>query len=420
MLFDGDSEAIIRSTISLSYRRRFVFIDTQAQLRVQSSRRPSGDLRDIICTQIPISMLSPYETAASVTGSRFFGREYEISRILERPNTNHLILGIRRIGKTSLLKEVERRLREDEGESSPHIIYLDCSDLVSADDYIQAVVRKLNPKELPRLHLQNYCFFFPDFLERMQRMYKHKIIFLLDEIDNLIIAQRERWDLFRMLRASSNKGVFRYICAGFREAMQEQFTNASPLFNFAQEVRLNEFSWKQARELIVLPMAHLGVTFQHKNDILSRIYEKTAGNPNLIQYYCMVLLRHLDKNDQRAITLDHLIDVYRDDSFKGHLVGSFMQNTTNREKGLIYALLNHMNIDRSSYFTQADMDMVLRQHTICVPHQTLDAACDTLKFIGILHQKGRDFSLTSPVFARVLQQTYDVHFLFQKAMEEGL
>lgn len=279
MLFDGDSEAIIRSTISLSYRRRFVFIDTQAQLRVQSSRRPSGDLRDIICTQIPISMLSPYETAAPVTGSRFFGREYEISRILERPNTNHLILGIRRIGKTSLLKEVERRLREDEGESSPHIIYLDCSDLVSADDYIQAVVRKLNP---------------------------------------------------------------------------------------------------------------------------------------------MVLLRHLDKNDQRAITLDHLIDVYRDDSFKGHLVGSFMQNTTNREKGLIYALLNHMNIDRSSYFTQADMDMVLRQHAICVPHQTLDAACDTLKFIGILHQKGRDFSFTSPVFARVLQQTYDVHFLFQKAMEEGL
>ena len=151
---------------------------------ILQSRRPSGELLDLISAQVPISTLAPYETRAPVTGSRFFGREYEISRIIGNPDTNHAILGIRRIGKTSLLREVERILKEDQDPA--HVVYLECSDLLSTDDYIREVVRKLNPRELPRLHLQKYVFFFPDFLERMSRAHKSKIIFLLDEVDNLV------------------------------------------------------------------------------------------------------------------------------------------------------------------------------------------------------------------------------------------
>ncbi len=416
VLLDGDSQPLLGRTSSPLYH--LVVVGAEEQAAILQSRRPSGKLLDLISGQVPISNLAPYETSSPVTGSRFFGREYEISKILGNPDTNYTILGIRRIGKTSLLREIERILKED--EDSPSVIYLDCSDLLSSEDYIREVVRKLNPKELTRLHLQKYAFFFPDFLERMERMYKSKVTFLLDEIDNLVIMQRGSWDLFRMLRASANKGACRYIIAGFREAMQEQYLLDSPFFNFAQEMRLNEFTKRQANDLIVTPMENLGVHFRNRNEVVGRIYEETAGHPNLIQYYCMILLEQLDQTGEREITPDSLIDIYVDEGFKSHLLISFMQNTRNREKALIYALLKDAGESWLHGFSQADMDAALQEQGLVLPENDIDEICNVLILAGVLHRKGKVYSFTSPVFARVLQQAYDLDYLLKKVKEEGI
>lgn len=419
VLLDADSQSLLRYTSSPLYN--LVIIGADEQKKILGSRRPTGELLDLISAQVAISNLAPYETSAPVTGSRFFGREYETSRILANPDTNHAILGIRRIGKTSLLREIERLLREDKKEKdSRHIVYLDCSDLLSTEDYIREVVRKLNHRELPRLHLQKYVFFFPNFLERMRQKYKSKIIFLLDEIDNLVVMQRGRWELFNMLRASANKGACQYIMAGFREALKEQYLLDSPFYKFAQELRLNEFTRQQAHHLIVTPMENLRVRFRNKDEIVGRIYEETAGHPNLIQYYCMVLLRRLDQTGERDISSDSLIDVYTDEGFKSHLLTSFMQNTQNREKALVYALLRDSGKGRLRSFSQASMDAVLRRADIVLPQSDIDEACNVLVLGGIFHRKGQTFSFTSPVFTRVLQRTYNLDYLFKKVREEGI
>ncbi|HMQ31332.1 MAG TPA: AAA family ATPase [Chloroflexaceae bacterium] len=421
-LVDGEAEPLRQYANNLQERARIVVIGADEQARLLQSRRPTGDLRDIVLSQLSVSLLAPYETAAPVIGSRFFGREYEISRILENPDTNFVILGIRRIGKTSLLKEIERRLRErEEDHENGHIIYIDCSDLSSPEDYIREVVRKLNPTELPRLHLQ-YAFFFPDFLERMARKHRRKLIFLLDEIDNLILLQRGGWELFRMFRSSSNKGFAQYIMAGFREAMNEKIAIDSPLFNMAQEVRLNEFKRKQAHDLIVVPMENLGVGFRDKAQVIERIFAETAGHPNLIQYYCTILLRSIDlsQSDERTICLDSLIDVYQDAGFKDHLVASFIQNTQNREKALVCALLTRQNSGGLGGFTQVHMDASLRRHGITLRQGEIENACSVLKLAGIFDQHGQEYFFVSPVFVRVLTESYDVQYLIRKAREEGV
>jgi hypothetical protein len=416
VLLDGESEPLLRHTASPQYN--LVVVGCQEQERIIHSRRPSGELLDLISAQVPISTLAPYETRAPVTGSRFFGREYEISRIIGNPDTNHAILGIRRIGKTSLLREIERILKESEDPA--HVVYLECSDLLATDDYIREVVRKLNPRELPRLHLQRYVFFFPDFLERMGRAYKSKIIFLLDEVDNLVIMQRGDWELFRMLRASANKGACQYILAGFREAMREQYLLDSPFYNFAQEIRLSEFTRRQAHDLIVTPMENLRVRIKNKDDVVGRIYEETAGHPNLIQYYCMILLRQLDRTGQREIGPESLIDVYADEGFKSHLLTSFMQNTENREKALVYAILISAAEAQPRGFSHSLIDAVLRKRGIVLPQDDIDEACNVLTLAGVLHHKGREYFFTSPVFTKVLKQTYDLEYLFRKVKEEGV
>jgi hypothetical protein len=415
VLFDGNSAPLFRYRTGLDYN--LVLIGAEEQKHVIQSRRPSGELLDLISKQVPISFLSPYETRAPVTGSRFFGREHEIARILSNPDTNHAILGIRRIGKTSLLREIERLLIER--EKGPRVVYLECSDLLSTDDYIREVVRKLNPRELPRLEMQKYVFFFPNFLERMSKQIKSKIIFLLDEIDNLVIMQRGDWELFRMLRASSNKGACQYIIAGFREAMREQYMLDSPFYNFTQEIRLSEFTRQQARQLIVTPMENLRVRIRNEEEVLNRIYTETAGHPNLIQYYCLILLRKLDQSGEREIGPESLIDVYNDEGFTSHLLTSFMQNTENREKALVYSLLMS-DVDAGlKGFSLEQIDGLLRKGGLQLPQKSIDEACNVLTLAGIIHRKGRDFYFTSPVFTKVLQQTYDLNYLFRKVKEEG-
>lgn len=416
VLVEGDGQPLLRYTSSPLYG--LVIIGTNEQESILKSRRPSGELLDLISAQVPISSLAPYETRAPVTGSRFFGREYELSRIIGNPDTNHAILGIRRIGKTSLLREAERVFREDQG--GEHVVYLDCSDLLGSEDYIREVVRKLNPRELPRLHLQKYVFFFPDFLERMQRAHKRKITFFLDEIDNLVIMQRGSWELFRMLRASSNKGACQYIIAGFREAMREQYLLDSPFYNFAQEIRLSEFTRRQARDLIITPLENLRVKIRNKDEVVGRIYEETAGHPNLIQYYCMILLRRLDMAGSREISPKSLINVYADEGFKSHLLTSFMQNTENRERALVYAVLVASEDAPSRGFSHPYMDASLRKRGIYMPHDDIDEACNVLALAGVVHRKGKEYFFTSPVFTKVLRQTYDLEYLFRKVKEEGL
>ena len=415
VIIDGNSFPLFRHKTNLNHN--LVLIGAEEQKNVLHSRRPTGELLDIISAQVPISYLSPYETRAPVTGSRFFGREHEISRILANPDTNHAILGIRRIGKTSLLRETERILLEQ--EAAARVVYLECSDLLSTDDYIREVVRKLNPRELPRLELQKYVFFFPNFLERMSKQFKSKIIFLLDEVDNLVIMQRGDWELFRMLRASSNKGACQYIIAGFREAMREQYMLDSPFYNFTQEIRLSEFTRQQARNLVVTPMENLRVRFKNEDEVISRIYEETAGHPNLIQYYCLILLRQLDQTGEREISPKSLIDVYADEGFTSHLLTSFMQNTENREKALIYALMMSTKEAGSKGFGQEEIDNVLRKGGISLPQKDIDEACNVLTLAGVIHRKGKEFHFTSPVFTKVLQQTYDLDYLFRKVKDEG-
>jgi hypothetical protein len=267
--------------------------------------------------------------------------------------------------------------------------------------------------------MQKYVFFFPDFLERMSRYFKSKIIFLLDEVDNLVIMQRGDWELFRMLRASANKGACQYIMAGFREAMKEQYLLDSPFYNFAQEIRLSEFTRQQAHDLILVPMENLRVRIRNQEEVVGRIFDETAGHPNLIQYYCTILLRKLDQTGQREITPDSLTDVYNDEGFSSHLLASFMQNTENREKALVYALIKGLENEKQG-FSLEQIDDNLRLGDILLPLDEIDEACQVLSLVGIVHRKGQLFHFRSPVFTKVLQQNYDLNYLFRKLKEEGI
>ncbi len=398
-------------------------LDRQAQQAIEGSRRPSGELLDRLSVQLDLSLLAPYETSKPVTGSRFFGREFEVRRIFQGSDSNFAIMGIRRIGKTSLMREVERQLREQAQESNDEdalqrILFMDCSAIASPNGFVQEVVRKLRPQELTRLGSKQYPIFFPDFLQRMSQRYGGPLIFFLDEFDKLLTWHYNDDSLLNALRASSNMGHSRYVVGGFREVMRAFSDLDSPLYNFARPIRLKEFSREQTAAMVLGPLEKLGVHFERRTDVVNRIYDETAGQPNLVQFYCSILVDRLDRQGVRTISPESLFDVYGNEDFRAFVLSTFMDNTTHLEKAIVFAIISDEDPDRA--FSVESMDSTLQGRGLEIPLADLDHACRNLELAGTFTSRGRSYRFATPVFPRMLRENYDVDYLFRKVLQEGV
>jgi AAA domain len=399
------------------FYHRFVVIDSNEQETILNSRRPSGALLDIISRQVPLLLLSPYETSAYVSGSQFFGRKLEINRLTSNSNTNFVVTGIRRIGKTSLLKEVKRLLEKKEGANAPHIIYMDCNDYASNDSFIEDIVRKLDPRQLVRLKYQNYSFFFPAFLEQMKKKYKHRIVFFLDEIDQLAEMQTPTNNIFQLLRSASNKGACQFFVAGYRQAVRESNTADSPFYNFGIPIILGEFNRADANELIIKPMEGMRISLKDREKLVSRIYHETAGLPNLMQVYCQILLEKLEQSNSRELSEKNLIGVYENSRLHSNIRTSFLQNTEPVEKLITYALLKELGQDLSRSFTPRTIDSALKKKGVITSQASIESACQTLSYIGFFMRKSNEITFTSPIFAKILIEM-NLDYCLMKAKEE--
>jgi hypothetical protein len=400
-----------------------LILNREAQAAVRESRRPTGELLERLSGQLDLSLLTPYETSKPVTGSRFFGREFEVRRILQGNDSNFAIMGIRRIGKTSLMREIERQLREQAQEAgdenaAERILFMDCSALNSPASFVQEVVRKLRPQELARLTSKQFPIFFPDFLERMAQRYGGPIIFFLDEFDKVLTWHYTDDTLLNALRASSNQGHSRYIVGGFREVMRAFSDLDSPLYNFARPVRLKEFSREQAAAMVLDPLEKLGVHFERRNDVVNRIFDETAGQPNLIQFYCSILVDGLDRQGTRLVSPEALFDVYGNDDFRAFVLSTFMDNTTHLEKAIVFAVMAEGETERP--FSVKTIDAALEKRGLEVPLSDLDHACRNLELAGTFTSRGPHFRFATPVFPRMLGENYDVDYLFRKIQQEGI
>jgi hypothetical protein len=65
----------------------------------------------LLAAQLRITRISPYQTRGGVTREgAFFGRAQLLARVINREPANYLVVGGRQLGKSSLLKAVQRRM----------------------------------------------------------------------------------------------------------------------------------------------------------------------------------------------------------------------------------------------------------------------------------------------------------------------
>lgn len=364
---------------------------------------------DLLAARLQLGMLSPYEISSPVTGSRFFGREYEIRTILSHPDTDYSIVGVRRIGKSSLLLELKNRLEEMGDEN---VYFFDCTDFHSADDYIRAVVTEIEIRERARMTYRK----FPTFLRYKSFRGKRPLIFLLDEVDHLIqFDRREGWALLNTLRSSSNQGFCRYIMTGYREVIEESLNLQSPLYNFATRQPLGNLSREETRRLVTVPMENLGVSLDHGSNLVAQVFQQTAGHPNFVQFYCYSLVQLMDREDRRRIGPDDLALVHGDQEFERYVFRTFTANTTNLEKAVVYGMV----LENSGQFSARDIDVALKKRKVFLSAGQIEEATDNLRMAGVLDRQGRALAFAIPILTRLLKDHYDVEHLFSKAREDG-
>jgi hypothetical protein len=396
-----------------------VLLDAQEINKIVGGPVAEKPLIDLIVQKIPLASLSPYEITSAVSGSQFFGREYELRIIRSHPTTDYVILGTRRIGKTSLLKELKRLLHESEESTESErdesrIIYCDCSKYNSASDYMLDVVDKVDSRQIERMTPAN----FPRFLRWKSYRGKRPLLFLLDEFDQVIeFDQLENWALLKLLHASSQEGYCHYILAGYRSTMECCLEESSPLFNLVTPITLGNLSQKDTRQLITVPLSNMGVTIKRPDDFIAQIYHETAGHPNIVQFYCSTLVQIVDRAGCRMVSSEDLALVERDPEFERFIFRSFYANTNHLEKAIVFAL-----VGGCQRFTPEELQKVMAQRGVYVTGEHILRACDHLRVAGIF-ERGQDNSRTYmfaiPVLTRLLKEFYDIDALFEDSRKEG-
>ena len=416
ILLDVDGTALKEFTAH-KFFPRFVIIDSVDQQEILNARAFTGTLLDVVTKQLPLTNLAPYQIGAPVEGSGFFGRQRELNRILSHNETNFAIVGVRRLGKSSLLREVRRLLIEQQGNEEG-LVWLDCSTLNSPNQLVMELVRYLRPQEIPRMkHPERYFFYLPDFLKRMSRMYGGPITIFLDEADRFLLWTRSAWDLLEAIRNSVNAGHCRYVIAGFQSLLDELYDNRSPFYQAFEPMRLEPFSRRETADLLLQPMRSMRVRFQNEQEIVNRLHEDTSGHPLLVQFYCIKLIEQLEKEEKRVIVPESLLDIQTSDDFKAHVVHAFRDNVETKDKPLVYALLKVFPEAKKS-FTQQEMYGALARNHFDPKPEEIDRSCDRLVLAGVFVRDGNRYRFMLPIFPQEMRKNYNVDHLLTVARRE--
>jgi tetratricopeptide (TPR) repeat protein len=259
---------------------------------------------------------NPYIAGGPIFDAQlFYGREPLIQRILQTVHNNSLLLyGERRIGKTSLLHQVQRRLEAlDDPAYDFFPVYVDLQGTPEGRFFAtlaDQIFETLSPGEKDRepalARAGGYSHH--DLIRELHGVLKTlkersrkqiKLVLLIDEVDELNdydprVSQSLR-SLF-MKRFAENLAA---VVAGVR-IRKEWEKEGSPWYNFFEEIEVDAISPQEAVRLVTEPIRG---TFRFAAGAAERIVERSGGKPFQIQRRCLALVQRLHEEGRRTITL---------------------------------------------------------------------------------------------------------------------
>jgi WD40 repeat protein len=324
----------------------------------------------LLANQLSITHLSPYQTGGGVTkDSAFFGRLKILAQILNREPRNYLVIGSRQMGKTSLLKKIERRY-----QNHPKIdcVYLPVS---------QGGSRKIN--------------------EQLADLPADKTgLLLVDEADLFIRDEMANgYPMLSHFRTLSEQGRCYFILAGFwylHEAVVLDYV--SPVKNFGESVTIGALELAACRELATKPMAMLGIHYAD-DKLVEQIITATGQRANLIATVCNEILQNL-ANEQRILTQKEVTNALRSQAMNEAL-GGWTQLTDDEQavhldRSVVYATVEQ------GLFKLSEVIRVLDEHDCIYTTEQLEQSLQRLELAFIIRRDKKQYTYCVPLFRDML------------------
>ncbi|WP_369942219.1 hypothetical protein [Xanthomonas medicagonis] len=246
--------------------------------------RPSAAqvLVALLARQLQPSRLSPYQTHGGITRpAAFFGRQALLARVLNRTPGNYLLVGGRQLGKTSLMKALERRFADH-----PHV---HCRYVSLRDHRLSA--RLASEARMPADSS------LPALIEALtQRAGGRRLLLLVDETDLFLREEAASGYLqLSALRALSEEGRCHFMLAGFWDLYEAALLDyASPIRNFGEVIQLAGLERDACVALATEPLARLGLHY-HDAGLPERLATACGHRANLVAIACQQMLEHLPR-----------------------------------------------------------------------------------------------------------------------------
>jgi hypothetical protein len=242
--------------------------------------------------------LSPYVPNRPAQAWRFFGRRRELERLLYSPE-NFIVVGARRIGKTSLLFEAQRRF----SELGVTTYYVNVFDVDNDEQFTNRLLYKLSPQDLISLNRRRQ-FVTERMLSTVLRRLsgRDRIVLLIDELGTVITNMRgNAWKVLGVLRDFAQTGKIKIIATSYQEFFEMQQRDITgPWLNFASTLRLSSFSREEIDELVIEPLtlwANVVQTAQLRELVKSAV----GGHPLYLQYFSQAVFTEIVSGDSNDV-----------------------------------------------------------------------------------------------------------------------
>jgi AAA+ ATPase superfamily predicted ATPase len=246
-------------------------------------------------------MKNPYSWN-SVNPDICFGRDKLLQEMLSglpgSPRFSFGIAGARRMGKTTLLRKVEKELTASIPQwkdGGLHVIPIYIDNLALPESFkanhiwgkiARDAAAALNNSEFSREIVIEDFDAFKDYLIKLLEQFQRRprIIVLFDEIERIVARDwgRSFFDHWRSL-LSNSPGLSEYFTAVFSGAREMELLRrddlGSPLKDILEWRNLRVLDYEDACELMQMPIEH-----DWENAMMEYIYDETGGHPMLIQY----------------------------------------------------------------------------------------------------------------------------------------
>jgi hypothetical protein len=274
---------------------RPVFCLEHAELPKKIEERRPRDAPFVIAVRrkLPANAMalpySPYLRKKPVVDWRFFGRERELRELVDGDD-NIIVIGGRRIGKTSLMQEAVRQIKR-RGENA---FFVSVQELKTKDQVTRSILQQISTRDAVAAQRQSDLLYenvLASALKRLTRAPRRSTI-LLDEISNVFDQKpADEWSIFGAFRNYAQAGSLRVVVSCFSEDFHRQVLDyAGPFVNFGRVIRLGVFAEEEMREMLLSPIEFLRpLSVTDRDRLVMLVDNALGGHPLLLQYFCQAL-----------------------------------------------------------------------------------------------------------------------------------